>query len=450
MTVPDPLEDGGLASFGRRFREGRITSEVATMAYLERIAALDGRLGAFEHVAHQSALQTARAVDALFAAGVDLGPLMGVPVAVKDIFVVDGMPTWCGSRLDLRDLLGAEGPFIARLRQAGSVILGKTRTVEFALGITGVSSPRGTPVNPCDEEIVRVPGGSSSGSAVAVGAGLCAFAIGSDTGGSARVPAAFCGIFGFKASHGRWPLYGAFPLSRDHDCVGLLAKSAADAALAYSTLAHAPEIVPAAPDTMRLGRLDGYFFDGLPQQMTERLETAFSRMEAFGIGIHPAQLPEAGERVEYFRKLFPTTMLAALGKDRFLSEREKIDPVIARRIQSGLQIPAYEFYALEERRRRSIEAANARLSAYDALLSPTVPVFAPALAEFEDEDRAMALALGISRNSQPANYLDLVALSIPCPAGEGQLPAGLQLFGRKGNDAELLGMAMAVETTLSS
>lgn len=449
MTFPDPLEDYGLVCFGRRFREGLITSEAATMAYLERIAKLDSRFGAFEYVAHQSALQTAKAVDALFAAGVDLGPLMGVPIAIKDIFVIDGMPTWCGSRLDLRDLLGAEGPFVTKLRQAGCVILGKTRTVEFALGITGVSLPRGTPVNPCDEDLVRVPGGSSSGSAVAVAAGLCAFAIGSDTGGSARVPAALCGIFGFKASHGRWPLDGAFPLSRAHDCVGLLTRSAADAALVYSELADCPEIISSTPSTMRLGKLDGYFFDGLPQQMAERLDAALGQMEAAGVGIHPVQLPEANERVEYFRTLLPTTILATLGKDRFLVDREKIDPVIARRIQSALQIPAYELYALEERRRRSIAASKARLSVYDALMSPTVPVFAPPLAEFEDEDRALELALGMSRNSQPANYLDLVALSIPCPTREGQLPVGLQLFGKAGSDAQLLGIAMAFETVLS-
>ncbi len=198
MTLPaDPLIDGGLGTFARRFRAGEITSEEATRAYLTRIEALDPRLNAMEHVAAELSLETARAMDKLNAANTDLGPLMGVPITVKDLLTVQGMPLTAGSNIDISDLADPqEGPFIKALKRSGCVILGKTKMVEFSLGITGVSAARGTPRNPWDMETQRLPGGSSSGAAVAAAAGLCAFAVGSDTGGSVRLPAALCGLFG--------------------------------------------------------------------------------------------------------------------------------------------------------------------------------------------------------------------------------------------------------------
>ena len=201
---PDPLDDGGIACFADEFRTRRTSSESVTAAYLARIEALDARLGAYEHVARDRALAQARALDALLAAGTDLGPLMGVPVAIKDLIAVTGMPTTAGSNVDVEDLIGSEGPFVSTLKRAGCVILGKTKTVEFAMGGSGVNLVRGTPWNPWDATTHRIPGGSSSGSAVAAAAGLCAFAIGSDTGGSVRIPA-FSGTFALKTTKGLWP-----------------------------------------------------------------------------------------------------------------------------------------------------------------------------------------------------------------------------------------------------
>jgi len=229
-TLPaDPLASG-IEAYARRLRRSEITVEAATKAYLDRIGALDPHFGAYQHVAAGPALAEAQALDRLLAAGGDLGPLTGVPVAIKDIFAVDGTPTTAGSKLDVLDLIGPEGPFVKRLRQAGCVILGKVKTVEFALGAVGISQPRGTPWNPWDAAVHRIPGGSSSGPAVAVAAGLCGFAIGSDTGGSVRLPACFCGTFGHKTSVGLWPTAGVFPLSGALDTIGPLTASAADGA----------------------------------------------------------------------------------------------------------------------------------------------------------------------------------------------------------------------------
>lgn len=257
--VTDPLADG-LARFAARFRSGEMTLEKATRAYLARIEALDERLSAYQHVAPEQALATACAMDTLRIAGTDLGPLMGVPASVKDLIVVDGMPTAAGTKLDVADLVGREGPSVARLKQGGCVILGKTKTVEFALGITGVSAPCGTPWNPSDAKTQRLPGGSSSGAGVATVAGLCAFAIGSDTGGSVRVPAALGGGFGLKTSVGLWSNAGGFPLAPHLDSIGLLTKSASDAAIAFAELTGEPPIRPARLDALRFGEPTSYFF----------------------------------------------------------------------------------------------------------------------------------------------------------------------------------------------
>ena len=169
----DPFEPSGIMGFAERLRRGETTAEAATSAYLARIETLDPWLGAFEYVAWEQALASARALDELLAAGTDLGPLMGVPVAIKGLFAVDGTPTTAGSNLDVTEVVGPEGDFVKMLKRAGCVILGKTKTDEFALGTLGFNPSRGTPWNPWDAEAHRAPGGSSSGSAVAAVAGLC-------------------------------------------------------------------------------------------------------------------------------------------------------------------------------------------------------------------------------------------------------------------------------------
>ena len=183
MNYPnDPMAEGGIAVFAEKLRSGHITISGVTRAYLDRIEALDGKLGAFQYVAKDEAIAAAEAMDKLLAAGTDLGPLMGVPIGIKDIYAVEGMPITNGSLFDATNITGPEGRFVTGLKQAGCIILGKTKTVEFALGATGVNEARGTPWNPWDLSSHRTPGGSSSGSGVATAAGLCAFAMGSDTG----------------------------------------------------------------------------------------------------------------------------------------------------------------------------------------------------------------------------------------------------------------------------
>ncbi len=441
----DPFAASGVAGFGERLRRGEITAVAATRACLDRIAAVDGRLGAFQHVDDGRATAAAQALDALLAAGTDLGPLMGVPVAIKDLFAVDGMPTTAGSLIDVGDVVGTPGSFVATLKRAGCVILGKTRTVEFALGTTGISRPRGTPWNPWDAAVHRIPGGSSSGSAVAVAAGLCGFAVGTDTGGSVRLPAHFCGVFGLKTTAGRWPTDGVFPLSHELDSIGLLTRSAADAAVVFSALSGGAPAVARSPRGLRLGKPTDYFYDGLEDAVRVAVEATLARLAAAGTEIVGIEVPEAREREAYFPLALPTELIAVLGRDRFLAERDRLDPVVAARAARGLDVAAAEYLRCVWRRRELATAAAARFEGLDGWITPTAARTAPPVADFTDPDEGLRLTLAITRATQPANLLDLCATSTPLPLAGPALPAGLQVLGPAGGEAGALAIARAIE-----
>ncbi|WP_366552818.1 amidase [Aquibaculum sediminis] len=453
----DPILPLGLTGFAETFRRGEITSEEVTRAYLGRIAVLDRKLGAYEYVAENQALKTARAMDHLREAGVDLGPLMGVPIAVKDLMVVDGMPTTGGSRMELQDLTGQkEGPFVRALKRAGCVILGKTVMVEFALGITGVSDGRGTPWNAWDRETHRLPGGSSSGSGVAAAAGLCAFAIGSDTGGSVRVPAALNGVFGLKTTFGTWPNEGCLALAPHLDTLGLLTRSAQDAAVAFAaincalalpeSLCRLPE--PARLGALKLGRPANYFFDELAPEVAEATETALSKLGERGAVFEGVEIPEAPEREQYFPVSLPVSLLASLGRERFQANRHLIDPVIALRIESAMEANAVDLLALENRRAQSIRRAATRFNGLDGWVSPTTASAALPVADLADPATGLAFALSMTRNTQPGNYLQLCATTIPLPRRADQLPIGFQLMCPAGDEMKLLAMSLAIEAAL--
>ena len=446
--TPDPMEPGGLAAYGERLRKGEVSAEAATGAYLQRIEALQPRLGAYQHVAGAEALAAARALDALLAAGTDLGPLMGVPVAVKDILAVDGMPVHAGSKLDVGDLIGPEGSFVKSLRRAGCVILGKTKTVEFALGTTGISRPRGTPWNPWDAAVQRTPGGSSSGSGVAMAAGLCGFAIGTDTGGSVRLPAAFCGIFGLKTTVGLWPTDGVFPLSRDLDSIGLLTRSAADAALAYAALTGRP--VPAAQplDGLRLGRPTDYITEGMEAQVATCVEGALGALAEAGATVVPIEVPEARGRETYFPGALPADLITELGRARFLEARAAMDPIVAARGAMGLEVMADDYNRLRWWRVGLCQTIEARFRGLDGWVTPTIARVALPVTAFDDVDVGLKLTLAITRATQPVNLLGLTATSTPIQSFGSDLPVGLQVVCPAGEDSRALAIALAIEAVI--
>jgi aspartyl-tRNA(Asn)/glutamyl-tRNA(Gln) amidotransferase subunit A len=456
-SIPDdPVASaGGLRNVGEMLRSGFLSSEQMTQAYLARIRQLDSSLGAFEHVAAEQALATARAMDCLLAAGTDLGPLMGIPVSVKDLFTVQGMPMTAGSHVDVSDITDPnEGPFIQALRQAGCVILGKTRMVEFAFGITGVSQPRGTPRNPCDEKVHRIPGGSSSGAGVAIAAGLCAISIGTDTGGSVRVPAALCGVFGLKTTFGLWSTLGVFPLAPDLDTIGLLTRSARDAALAYTEImrrlygeSHRPTALATLSGTS-LGLPSEYFWEDLSSEVAEAMSWAVDRLVAAGVHFQQVSIPEANEREQYFPISMPVQLLNILGRERFVASRNLMDPVIGDRTALGLDISAIQLLEVETRRKSSIIHALKQFKGVDAWFSPTTASTAPSVESLEDYQQGYRQALNMTRNTQPANYLALCAASLPLLIGDQFLPVGLQLMCPPREEGKLLAICEAIEIEL--
>ena len=448
MTLPAAPAIEGLQSVAQALRERRTSAVELTQAALARTAALEPRLQAFTHVDAPRALAHARALDGLRAAGVDLGPLMGVPVAVKDLFSIDGMPTHAGSRLDVQDLVPPQGSFVNALLRAGCVILGKTRTTEFAMGGFNIDSP--PPWNPCDLQQPRMTGGSSHGSAVAMAAGLAGFTVGSDTGGSVRWPAALCGVFGYKASSCHWAGDGVFPMSPELDSIGLFTHRAPDAALVHAALeGHALPPQPAV-DTLTLAVPTLHFMDQLDEPVQRCFEAAVARLRAAGARIVTAETPEAEEIDEVFRSLVPADVLAFLGRERVTAQFDRLDPVAADRISVAFDLRADDYARMLARRRVLERLVAERSVGIDAWLSPTVPMVPMPTAGFRTVADVAAWNRRATRNTRPGNLFGQCGVSLPIQhlGADATLPVGLQLCASPGHDGALLAVACTVEDLL--
>lgn len=443
----DPLQFYGIAEYGVRLRRGDFTVEAITEKYLARIRRLNPRLRAFTYVGEEQALTTAREIDRLLVQGRDLGPLMGVPIAVKDLFTIDGLPLpKVGSRLDVIDLIQPEGEFVRRLKLAGCVILGKTTMTEFAVGLVNVRQE--TPWNPWDAKVHRMPGGSSSGSAVALAAGLCAFSVGTDTGGSVRHPAAMCGVFGLKATPNLWATQGVFPLSSTLDSIGFFTSSAADAAAVFGALTNQQLPKPNAPKGLRLGTPTQYF-EALSPDVKESIDYALDSLRDAGVELVPIDVPELGE-VETLSTIFISTELVAhLGTKRAQEAKEIVDPVIWQRIEAGFGCSAIDYIQAQKRQRELRHAAEERMKGVDGWIAPTTPDTAPPVAQHVEIDKAMPWMRRGTRNTRPANVFAQCASSLPIRAPGKPLPAALQIICRPGHETALLSVSQRIEAALA-
>ena len=446
MTYPnDPLADGGIAVFAENLRAGRTTICKVTSAYLDRIESLDTKLGAFQYVAKEQAMAAAEAMDKLLASGTDLGPLMGVPIGIKDIYAVDQMPTTNGSLFDASGITGSEGRFVTGLKQAGCIILGKTKTVEFALGATGVNEARGTPWNPWDLKVHRTPGGSSSGSGVATAAGLCAFAMGSDTGGSVRIPACFNGIFGHKTSIGLLPTDGVFPLSPTLDTLGPLTRNAADAAIIHAIMTDSDIPAPAPLKGLRLGKPTRFFFDNLDPEVESCVELALQSLMDAGVEIVEVEIPDPNERDWVFPAIAPPEFLAAIGENDFHQALPNMDRVTGARAKKGLDITGMQHAAAIIRHNQLADLADDAFEGLDGWVSPTCTFLPMPVADLAEAGAAEKSAQA-SRNTQPGNIFKLCAITTPVHQFGSPLPVGLQVMCRRGFDTHALSIGLALET----
>src|SRR5215831_16479619 len=380
----------------------------------------------------QAARSAAVAADARTRAGITLGPLDGAIISIKDLFDVAGEPTRAGSKV-LVDAPPAaiDAPVVRRLRAGGAVIVAKTNMVEFAFSGIGLNPHYGTPGNPADR--TRVPGGSSSGAAVAVADGMCEIAIGTDTGGSTRIPAAFCGVVGYKPTKSRVPTEGAFPLSNTLDSVGPIAKSVAACAAADAIMAGDD------PWTLEPAPLQGLRF-GIPQGLPLR---DLDQTVAAQFSDEPLPLFDDMVRVNS-KATFAVAESYVIHRERLTARAADYDPFVRSRIEGGRALSAADYMAMLRDRTALVRAMDARLSELDALVLPTTPIVAPTIVEVSSSEGFTAKNGLVLRNPAIVNFFDLCAISLPLPHAGG-LPVGLMLVARNGHDRRLFRMAAAVE-----
>jgi aspartyl-tRNA(Asn)/glutamyl-tRNA(Gln) amidotransferase subunit A len=431
---------------------GDLSAAELTADCLARIHATDAKLHAFVALYEEEAMAVAEARDREARAGMTLGPLHGVPVALK--CEMAGRVTTCGT-LMWRDRVSPVTATVARrLQAAGMVVLGKTHMVEFAYGGWGTNAAMGTPWNPWDLDTQRAPGGSSSGTGVAVAAGLAPAGIGSDTGGSVRIPAAVCGTVGLKTTVGRISNHGILPLSDTLDTIGPLTRSVRDAALMFEALAG-PD--PADPLTLgrppvdalagieagvaglRLGVLGAAELEGVDGEVMAAFEAACRTLERQGARIEEVRLPDSFPAYLAQTGLIIAAEAYAVHKDWIEDDATAFDENVRARILVGKSLAAADYVVALKRRlavRREIAAV---LEDFAALLTPTTPIPAPPLTEIDEG------ATPLSRFTRAVNYLDMCGLALPCGFTGGGLPISLQIIGHGYDEARVLRIGRAFE-----
>jgi aspartyl-tRNA(Asn)/glutamyl-tRNA(Gln) amidotransferase subunit A len=403
-------------------------------------------------VYRESACAAAVAADERAKSGIGLGPLDGAIVTIKDLFDVGGEITRAGSKLLAEHGAPAaqDAPVVRRLRQAGAVIVAKTNMTEFAFSGIGANPHFGTPGNPADRK--RAPGGSTSGGAVAVADGMCEIAIGSDTGGSTRAPAAFCGVVGFKPSRQRIPTDGAFPLSFTLDSVGPMAKSVANCEKADAVMAGEDHVdrEPAPLSGLRIGIPKGMPLDRLDDVVARAFEAAQKALTAVGARLVECVLPELQGMTEVntrYGGIAPAEAYA-VHRERLDQHGDMVDPNVRLRIERARTVSAADYIEMIRRRAALVRAMDARLADFDVVAIPTTPIVPPLLSAVEKADewaRTNAMSL---RNTTIWNFFDCCALSLPLPSEAG-LPSGLMMAARNGHDQRLFRIAAAAERVVS-
>lgn len=419
----------------------------------QRLAA--AQAPAARHVFTAMMTETARAeadaCDARRRAGISLGPLDGCIVSIKDLFDVAGTTTLAGSKLRRRcQPAVTDAPAVARLRRAGAVLIGRTNMTEFAFSGLGLNPHWGTPGNASSPD--RIPGGSTSGGAVSVALGIADLALGSDTGGSTRIPAAFNGIVGFKPTSPRVPTVGAYPLSHTLDSIGPMGADVAVCAAADAVLAgEEPAAMTAAPlASLRIGVPRGIALSETEWVVSAAFERAVARLEAGGCHIAQFELDDVIANMRATNAAAPIVACeaAAIHAGALSTDADGFDPRVLARIRVGSTVPAPAYVATLRRREDTRRSFAARMESVDAVALPTVPICAPLLAPLEADDALFtATNLLVLRNTSIANFCDVPALSLPLPV-DG-LPVGLMLLGRPMQDRRLMAIGASVERLLA-
>lgn len=442
MTMPATMAEAAAA-----MRAGRISAADLVDLSLSAIASHNAATHAFIRVDADSARASARQLDAERSAGGDRGPLHGLPISLKDLIDVAGAPTTAASKVFADRVAQSDAPITQRLRAAGAVLIGKTNLHEFALGTTSEDSAYGPVLHPKD--LTRSAGGSSSGSAVAVATGMGLASVGTDTGGSIRIPAAVCGIVGLKPSRGDVPLTGVIPLSMTFDHGGPLTRSVQDAAWLWSILAGCPihKVEPVPLSDLRLGILGGYFANPLEPEVRAAFERACDRLRSAGVETRAVTFDAASRIAEsYVNVVLPE---GAAWHAPWLDAREAdYSPTVHGRFKSGRDISAVAYVRARQECDLMRQSVDKLLSSVDALILPTLPIVAPisGQANVNIDGTEVPVRAAMLKHTQLFNMTGHPAITLPV-ATDG-LPVGFQLVGPSNGTTRLLDIAAACENAL--
>jgi len=381
------------------------------------------------------------------------GPLAGLPISVKDLFDVQGQATSAGS-LVLKDAAPAadDAPAIARLRAAGAVFIGRTNMTEFAYSGLGLNPHFGTPANSYDRSSRRIPGGSSSGAAVSVADGMAVAGIGTDTGGSTRIPAALCGLVGFKPTQARIPLDGVVPLSPSLDSVGAIARSVGCCAVIDAVMAgdKAEPVEPVPADGLTLGVPSRFFLDDADETVSATFERALDGLSRAEVRLVAIDLARFDELAAVNAGGSLAALEAFAWHRQFREHWDLYDPRVLERILPGEKATAADYLDLMAARRDLVSWMDREIRDVDAVVCPTVPRVAPFISSLENDNAVYRQVNRLMlRNTSVANFFDLCAISIPCHA-PGDAPVGLMLIGQRFRDRELFRAAASVERIVTS
>ena len=444
-----------IAEMGRQLRANQTSSQALTLAALDRIATADGALHAFITVTADHALQQAREADAAFAAGQDSGPLQGIPYALKDIYDTAGIRTTCHSKLLLDNVPAQDCAVAQKLASAGGVMVGKLATHEFAIGGPSFDLPFPPARNPWNLD--HITGGSSSGSGAAVSAGLVRMAMGSDTGGSIRGPAAYCGVVGIKATYGRVSRRGVFPLSYTLDHAGPLARSVEDAAITLQVIAGHDPLDPASADEpvgdylsglqrgvsgLRLGVPRAFFAQAVAatRDMLAAFDHACDLLRAAGAVVEDVELPDYALFNACGRVILSAEAYAVHEQD-LRTRLGDYGALTQQRMLLGATITAADLVQAFRARRELTDAVNAVLGRYDALLTASALAEAPTFENFPDPGRSLIAPM----QTLPFNVTGHPAMSVPTGKGATGLPLSLQIVGRPFDEATVFRIGRAIE-----
>ncbi len=451
--------DQDIYTIANAMRKGE-TSSVELMDEVKRRHNQFGKsLNAYKYWNEKRFYDEANALDLLLKSGHDQGLLMGIPVSLKDLYGVEGMPIYAGSPEELPALWREEGMVTKSLRRSGSVVVGKTHTVEFAYGGIGTNSHWGAPVNPWDLEKHRVTGGSSSGAGVSLCQGSALIAMGTDTGGSVRIPASVTGNVGLKITINRWSTSGIVPLSSTFDTPGPLTRNVSDSIIAFGVIDPSysnpidllKKLESFSLSNFNVAICDEYFWENCEPTISEAVHHAIAELSAKGLKVTKISLPEAALARQSSLK---GGIFGAEGQsfiEEYYPERmNTLDPHVAERFKVGSDITAIDYLKALRRISKLAGEANEKMHHIDAIVAPTIPVIPPTVEQVEDSTSYKRYLGQMTQNTHPANLLEMCAITMPVGLDGIGMPVGLQFISRERCEERLLALAFACEKVLGT